>query len=99
MAVKSAIIQKPETLVPENIAEGVDIAGIVGTLAATDGAKIAMGTLESQATNITVTHNLGVIPDIAIFVTPNTNTQKQACFIFHVSSNFKSKYGFPYSLI
>lgn len=27
-------IQKPETLVPENIAEGVDIAGIIGTLAA-----------------------------------------------------------------
>lgn len=28
--VKSAIIQKPETLVPENIAEGVEIAGVVG---------------------------------------------------------------------
>lgn len=30
-AVKSAIIQKPETLVPENIAKDVVIAGIVGT--------------------------------------------------------------------
>ena len=30
-AVKSAIIQKPETLVSENIAEGINIAGIVGT--------------------------------------------------------------------
>lgn len=33
-AVKSAIIQRPENLLPENIAEGVDIAGITGTLAA-----------------------------------------------------------------
>ena len=31
-AVKTAVIQKPETLIPENIAEGVNIAGIVGTL-------------------------------------------------------------------
>ena len=30
-AVKSGVIVKPETLVPENIAEGVTIAGIVGT--------------------------------------------------------------------
>ena len=30
-AVKSAIIQKPETLVPENIAKDVEVAGIVGT--------------------------------------------------------------------
>ena len=29
-----AIIQKPETLVPENIAEGVNVAGIVGALSA-----------------------------------------------------------------
>lgn len=30
-AVKSAIIKKPETLIPENIAKDVEIAGIVGT--------------------------------------------------------------------
>lgn len=35
--VKSATIQKPETLIPENIAEGIDIAGIIGTLAAGGG--------------------------------------------------------------
>lgn len=40
MAMKSAIIQKPETLIPENIAEGVDIAGIVGTLAAGGGPDV-----------------------------------------------------------
>lgn len=32
-AVKSATIKKPTTLVPENIADGVNIAGVVGTLA------------------------------------------------------------------
>ena len=37
--VKSAIIQKPETLNPENIAEGVNIAGIVGTMAAGGGSS------------------------------------------------------------
>ena len=35
--VKSAILIQPETLVPENIAEGVNIAGIIGTLAAGGG--------------------------------------------------------------
>ena len=32
-AVKGATILKPETLIPENIAEGVEIAGVVGTMA------------------------------------------------------------------
>ena len=31
LLVRSAIIKKPKTLVPDNIAEGVEIAGIVGT--------------------------------------------------------------------
>lgn len=30
-AVKSAVIKKPDTLIPENIAEGIEIAGVVGT--------------------------------------------------------------------
>ena len=30
-AVKSAIIKKPDTLIPENIAEGINIAGVIGT--------------------------------------------------------------------
>ena len=36
-AVKSAIYKKPETLIPENIAEGVSVAGIVGSLSAGGG--------------------------------------------------------------
>lgn len=34
--VKSAIIQKPEGLLPENIAEGVEIGGVVGTFVGGD---------------------------------------------------------------
>ena len=34
---KTAIIKKPETLVPENIAKDVDIAGVVGTMSAGGG--------------------------------------------------------------
>lgn len=33
------VVTKPETLLPENIAEGVDIAGIIGTLAASAGGE------------------------------------------------------------
>ena len=36
-AVKSAVVKKPENLVAENIAEGVNIAGITGTLASGGG--------------------------------------------------------------
>lgn len=68
MAVKSAIIQKPETLIPENIAEGVNIAGIVGTLVVGGGnVKVAVGTVKPDfdtGQKVTVNHGLGVIPDV-----------------------------------
>lgn len=53
-------VQKPETLIPENVAEGVDIAGIIGTLAAGGGvSNICMATYEVgfsyEATNSSVT--------------------------------------------
>lgn len=72
--VKSAIIQKPSTLVPGNIAQGVDIAGVIGTLSG-GGATGAMtgnsgnidGSKLSNRTNVTVTHNCGKVPDFIIF--------------------------------
>lgn len=67
VAIRSAIIQKPDTLTPGNIAEGVNIAGIIGTLVASTNVKIASGTISSaQSSDYTVTHDLGVIPDIVI---------------------------------
>lgn len=60
-------IPQPENLIPDNIAEGVDIAGIIGTLAAGGGGgavKIAGGSLTGGSSVKTITHNLGVNPDI-----------------------------------
>ena len=59
-------IPVPANLIPENIAEGVDIAGIVGTLVAGGGSnlKIVSGSFSGNGGGVTVTHNLGMIPDI-----------------------------------
>lgn len=67
--ISSVTITKPGTLVPENIAEGVDIAGIVGTLVAGGGSSgivshYATFTGGSDHTSQVITHNLGVIPDL-----------------------------------
>lgn len=64
-------IEKPANLLPENIAEGVDIAGIIGTLAAGGGgsALIASGKVTTTAGPQTINHNLGVVPDIVILTT------------------------------
>lgn len=64
--VKSATIAKPTNLVPQFIAEGVDIAGIIGTMASGGGGKIkvATGTISQTTAYGTVKHSLGVVPDI-----------------------------------
>ena len=70
MAVKSAIIQKPETLIPENIAEGVNIAGIVGSLVSGGALKVSKVTLKGTAVVSgvnTLKHDLGVLPDIIYY--------------------------------
>ena len=68
MVVKSAIIQHPANLIPENIAEGVNIAGIVGAFKG-GGAKVATGTIATEQTSsTTITHDLGVIPDLILVV-------------------------------
>ena len=71
----SVTIEKPATLLPENIAEGVDIAGIIGTLASGGGGgggNIKFFFKEWMPTEtggngdpLVVTHNMGVVPDIA----------------------------------
>lgn len=74
-AVKNAIIQQPATLVPGNIAEGVDIAGVIGTLAAGSSAVVTGGTFTGSSGAKTLNHNLGVKPDVFIaFVSGGTYT-------------------------
>lgn len=76
---KSATIKKPESLIPENIAEGINIAGIIGTLAAGgDGGgsiKMSAGTaVHASATSKMFNHNLGVIPDLFIGYIPTSGS-------------------------
>ena len=70
-------IKKPETLTPENIAEGVDIAGIIGTLVAGggggDGAQVATGIVTPTSQIVTITHGLGVVPSYIVFLTTFSN--------------------------
>lgn len=91
-------ITKPKTLVPENIAEGVDIAGIIGTLAA--GGKIATGTLENDvaSTTATIEHNLGVVPDLILCITSSTSAYPTVLMSFGVSKAFSEAYGFTHTL-
>ena len=95
----SVTIKKPETLIPENIAEGVDIAGIVGTLAAggSGGAgKVAFGTVvNSGGDNIEIEHGLGCVPDI-IFMMPITSMSgwsSKVHLAWGISKAFSEKLG------
>ena len=68
-------ITKPETLIPANIASGVEIAGVVGALVGEgigtgSGLKIAYGVFSVDSENNvrqTITHGLGEKPDF-VFV-------------------------------
>lgn len=91
-------IKKPDTLIPENIAEGVDIAGIIGTLAASSSnVKIATGTFTTQSywNPVTVTHGMGVIPDVIIVMRKLGTTMRTTIMSeIGISSAFKKTMGF-----
>lgn len=61
-------IPMPENLLPANIAEGVNIAGIVGTLAASGGnnVRFASGSITGASGSdfVRINHGLGVVPDL-----------------------------------
>lgn len=91
-------ITKPETLIPENVAEGIDIAGIIGTLVAGGGGSgggttpvFAGGTFTgtgTKTTQYTITHGLGVVPDI-VFIRNNTKPQSSRfCYAFGMHTDF-----------
>ena len=93
MAVKSAIIQKPETLTPENIAKGVNIAGVIGALLSGGAGKVVTGFFaEDHTANVTVEHGLGVLPDVVC--TFNTGLLMETrLFQLTISKAFASKIG------
>lgn len=82
-------VKKPETLVPENIAKDVDIAGVIGALV---GAKVAYGTFTPDVTrDYVINHNLGCVPDL-IFVRAPSYKSGYALLIWGTSQAFYDKY-------
>lgn len=81
-------VTKPAALTPENIAEGVDIAGVVGTLAGGGGGSTvtaASGSYKATGTGAhTVTHGLGVVPDL---IRIYSNTAGAGCFVSIVAKS------------
>lgn len=94
----SVTVEKPDTLIPENIAEGVDIAGIIGTLVAGGGdggdKKVAIGTyLGTQTEANTISHNLGVIPDLFFLTYISSSVPSGSIYVgYGMSSKLKNTY-------
>lgn len=60
---KKVIVAKPETLLPENIMQDINIAGIIGTA---KKAVVKWGLFTGTGSPKTVNHNLGFKPDIIL---------------------------------
>lgn len=89
-------IPKPETLIPENIKEGVNIAGILGTLAAGGETKVETGKFANDlsGTMFTVTHSLGAVPDLVLAIcSPQAINLTGAYILIGYSTNFAKKIG------
>lgn len=95
-SMSEAIITMPDTLIPENIAEGVDIGGVIGTLAGGGGAKVAYAVVyPSTTSNVTVTHNLGVVPDFIYILCAETTTTGKVVSAHSIRSGVSLKAWLP----
>lgn len=89
-------IPKPETLIPENIKDGVNIAGILGTLAAGGETKVETGKFANDlsGTMFTTTHSLGAVPDLVLAIcSPQAINITGAYILIGYSTNFAKKIG------
>lgn len=89
-------IPVPEGLVPENIQEGMEIAGIIGSMTAGGGIKFAMGTFVGTGTQYTLEHNLGVVPDIIIVRRTASFTNTSTYYLLYAeafSMAYKNEFG------
>jgi hypothetical protein len=93
--IKSVVIKKPDTLIPENIAEGIDIAGIIGTLVAGGGcSNLCMATYTAGSSFIKSTVQLIAKEDLDA-IGFGTATKS---FVLFIGSNTKAgmyNYRFP----
>lgn len=89
-------IPVPANLIPENIAEGVNIAGIIGALAAGGGMVVAGGTFTGNGGIYTLKHNMGVVPDFIYVECMSTIPGNTTYFIegFAMSTAFKESSGY-----
>ena len=81
--ISKVTVRKPDTFIEENIADGVNIAGIIGALAAGGGgAKIAFGSVVGEDNLHTITHGLGIKPDIILGGIDGSSTMPTTTFKF-----------------
>lgn len=98
--VKSATLLKPDTLIPENIANGVNIAGVIGSLVAGGGGdiKAEYKTFTATSSMQTRTHSLGKVPDI-IIVGTNTFSTGKLVYVVGFSGAMISKFGLSTQIV
>lgn len=72
--VKTAVIKKPETLLPDNIAEGVEVAGVVGTLSMQEVLENVPVELDFTGGNQTISAPEGYLVKTAVIQKPDTLT-------------------------
>ena len=91
---RSVVINKPDTLIPENIAQGVNIAGIIGALAGGgsggDSGKTVTykkGQFTPESTTETVTHGMGCIPDMIIVFCGTKSTATSTKIMWSICFN------------
>ena len=70
--VKAAVIKKPETLLPDNIAEGVEVAGVVGTLSMQEVLEDVPVELDFTGGNQTISAPEGYLVKSAVIQKPDT---------------------------
>jgi hypothetical protein len=100
-AFSGVTIPVPDGLSPENIPEGMTIAGIVGARAAGKNIKVAGGKYTNEAPNgrAVINHGLGVIPDL-FFVNSVTDTGgvKYIRHMVGISKVLHASLGLPYNI-
>ncbi len=100
-AFSKVTVEQPENLIAENIAEGVNIAGVVGALAAGGGGGGEFVSAEQDFTpsssSYTFEHNLGVVPCFAMVACKSLSSEKTSDTYLYaaagVSTELKDKLG------